>query len=116
MLEDFCMVSGQKVNPQKSKLSVSGNTSDAFTASISNKFGVSLTEELGVYLGMPIIHGCSLGKTFEFLLSEVGKKLGGWKRKLSRRRPKVFLYNLSRCPSPIMQCKSINCQQEPLRN
>lgn len=52
---------------------------------ISRKFNISLVEDLGKYLGLPILHGRAAKGIFEFILSKVNKGLAGWKsRVLSR--------------------------------
>lgn len=69
------------MNMQKSKLVVSPNTSPNITNTLSQRFEVLITKDLGLYLGLPIIHGRAGAALFEFLLSKVRKKLSGWKMK-----------------------------------
>lgn len=57
ILAKFCDTSGQMVNISKSKLYVSPNIDLSFGEQLSDGFGIYITKELGVYLGMPLIHG-----------------------------------------------------------
>lgn len=56
ILREFGNISGQKVNVEKSKLYVSRNTNSAIELAISNKWGISLASDFGMYLGFPVIH------------------------------------------------------------
>lgn len=56
VLELFCNISGQSMNLQKSKLFVSPNIPISEARNLSNSCGVALTEDLGKYLGIPLLH------------------------------------------------------------
>ncbi|CAL9031736.1 unnamed protein product [Prunus brigantina] len=62
-LEKFCSVSGQAVNFDKSAIFCSPNTGNVLAQDISRICGSPLTENLGNYLGMPILHN----KVFSYL-------------------------------------------------
>ena len=56
LLERFCEGSGQKVSIAKSKMYCSRNVPTEVVEQISRKTGVGLTNDLGKYLGMPLLH------------------------------------------------------------
>lgn len=55
-LNEFCMASGQKVNLSKSQVFFSGNINDVDATSLSDSLGIAKTDDLGKYLGVPILH------------------------------------------------------------
>ncbi|KAI5318919.1 hypothetical protein L3X38_038627 [Prunus dulcis] len=55
-LETFCGLSGQQVNFEKSKIFCSLNTDRAIARQIAATSGSPLTNSLGSYLGVPLIH------------------------------------------------------------
>lgn len=56
VLSQFCGESGQQVNLTKSKVWFSPNTPPSLIQNIVNQFGIPATPELGMYLGMPLLH------------------------------------------------------------
>lgn len=56
-LDRFCASSGQKVGNSKSRIFRSKNVSHGLSKALSRKFGCSLTNNLGRYLGVPLLHG-----------------------------------------------------------
>lgn len=59
VMNEFCMLSGQTVSLNKSKLFVSPNIPRNKARRLRNFCGIALTNDLGKYLGVPILH--SLG-------------------------------------------------------
>lgn len=55
-LADFCGISGQRVNHQKSNLWLSPNTYRILRGNISREFQALIIDDLGVYLDMPLVH------------------------------------------------------------
>lgn len=55
-LENFCSTSGQKVSLEKSRLLVSRNVHHARASQLSREVCISLTSDLGKYLGVPLLH------------------------------------------------------------
>lgn len=68
-----------KVNVSKTKLFVSSNTPGSLARTVAKEFGVSLTKDLGMYLGVPLLHQRSSGHTFTYLVDKVRRKWSGWK-------------------------------------
>ncbi|CAN1845361.1 Putative ribonuclease H protein At1g65750 [Linum perenne] len=59
----------------------SKNTERRAAASISAALGITLTQDLGRYLGVPILHGRTTKDTYRDILSRMDLKLAGWKAK-----------------------------------
>lgn len=77
VLRDFFSQSGQKVNLGKSKLYFSNNVVTNSKDIISTTFGIPITQVLGVYLGMPLLHKPVTIRVYGFLVDKVDKKLSG---------------------------------------
>lgn len=56
VLRRFCRHSRQKVNMSKSKLFMSNNVGGTIAQTISEKWEIPLTDDLGKYLGVPGLH------------------------------------------------------------
>ena len=65
VLEEFCSKSGQSINFEKSKIYFSNNTTRREKLAISFQCGMSLTENLSMYLGTPLIHGRKNKQVYE---------------------------------------------------
>lgn len=91
VLREFCSTSGQKVNLQKSSIWFSPNMPDVIRDSISRRFDVSITKNLGKYLGVPVIHGRMRKYMYGYLVEKVLAKLSGWKGKVLSRAARALL-------------------------
>lgn len=60
ILETFCYFSGQKVNVSKSQVYFSPSTHLAWADQIVSQLGFSKVENLGLYLGLPLLHAKSV--------------------------------------------------------
>lgn len=105
IMAEFCEISGQKVNTQKSKLFTSRNTEAHIMDRLHQNFEIPTTTDLGLYLGMPIVHGRKSWAVFEFILTKVRKHLIGWKKwTLSLAARGVLIQSVtSSIPSYVMQ-------------
>ena len=81
-LNRFCEASRQKVSFNKSVVHFSKNVNPQLKDDISRELGVSTTDDLGRYLGMPAIHGRVTKRTFQQVLDRINKRLAGWKTKV----------------------------------
>ncbi|CAN1773508.1 Putative ribonuclease H protein At1g65750, partial [Linum perenne] len=48
---------------------------------ISTELGIRLTQDLGRYLGVPVLHGSTTNTTYDYILDRIDQKLMGWKAK-----------------------------------
>lgn len=78
-LESFCTASGQKVSLEKSKIFFSENVSREAARLISEASGISVTRNLGKYLGMPVLLKRINKDTFGEVLERMTSRLAGWK-------------------------------------
>lgn len=56
-LSEFCTMSGQKVNFQKSNIFFSSTVSSILASEIVKRIEIPQTDNLGRYLGVPSLHG-----------------------------------------------------------
>lgn len=78
-LDEFCHLSGQRVSFEKSVICVSPNVSADLAHSIATISGSPLTDCLGKYLGVPLIHKRVTKDTYHEILDKVQKRLSSWK-------------------------------------
>lgn len=71
---------GQSVNLKKSKL-FSLRVLVFRSQALNSKMGIPLTNELGSYVGLPLIHKKISINHFKFVIDKVHKKLSNWKAK-----------------------------------
>lgn len=57
ILPRFCTESGQKINLDKPRIWYSPCTPSGTSSRISREFGIPQTQDLGKYLGVPLLHG-----------------------------------------------------------
>ncbi|GLT78653.1 hypothetical protein SLA2020_501810 [Shorea laevis] len=80
-LDRFCSISGQKVNPQKSKILFSPNSDCNTISEICRVTGMAATDELGRYLGVQIEGKRLTRKSFHDLVTKIHDRLSSWKAK-----------------------------------
>ena len=49
---------------------------------IKGKFGIEVTDDLGKYLGVPLLHGRVTKSIFQPVVEQVKKRLVGWQKKM----------------------------------
>ncbi|OMP01704.1 reverse transcriptase [Corchorus capsularis] len=81
VLDEFCAASGAKISFEKSKIFVSPKAHGS-ASRMSSLLGIPSTNDLGKYLGVPIIHGRVTKATFKEIVEKVQRKLSTWKSKL----------------------------------
>ena len=116
-LNIFCNISGQKVNFSKSSLYVSRNVENSLANQLSSMSGIPLTTDLGMYLGMPSLHGRITNSSFKHVLDRVAARLAGWKAKSLSFAGRATLvqsvitsipcYSMQTVALPISVCKEV---------
>lgn len=81
ILHEFGSVSGQKVNLGKSQVFFSANVPERLADSLSQELEIQATQDLGIYLGAPMLHQRISKNSFQFLIDRMKAKLSGWKAK-----------------------------------
>ncbi|KAI8563661.1 hypothetical protein RHMOL_Rhmol03G0126400 [Rhododendron molle] len=78
VLTDFCVMSGQTISLEKSKIFVSPNVQRNKARRISDFCGIKLTNDLGKYLGVPLMHKRMSKQDFNHIVDKVQNRLAGW--------------------------------------
>ena len=91
VLNNFCNLAGQNVNYCKSRIFFSPNVTTRRKRTMCRRLGILATNNLGRYLGFPIIHKGRVGNAFSFILDKVQSKLARWKSRLLSRAGKLVL-------------------------
>lgn len=79
VLEEFGSSSGQKVNISKFKVFFSSNIDLDLASDLSRTLGIEKTQDLGNYLGAPLLHQRTTRNTYAYVLEKMRKKLSVWK-------------------------------------
>lgn len=89
----------------KSKLFCSRNVQRGVARKMSRRTEVALTNDLGKYLGMPVLHQRVSRETYSGVLDKVYSRLAGWKRKCLSFAARVTLIQsvLAAIPTYAMQ-------------
>ena len=74
----FCSISGEQINFSKSLIKFSPNTSDSQRTLFKEILGVTLAQNIGTHLGIPIDITESKSKHSRFAVDKVAKKIHDW--------------------------------------
>lgn len=109
VLDNFCNMAGQKIYLNKSRISFSLNVTGRKKNAICRKLGMLATQNLGRYLGFPLLHQGRNGDVFNFMIEKIQNRLTGWQSKLLSKAGKLVL--VKSAASPIadyyMQCHAL---------
>ncbi|MBA0629566.1 hypothetical protein Godav_024105, partial [Gossypium davidsonii] len=84
ILRHFCEFSGHKISAQKSNMYFSKGVEVDLCVQISQLFGFQEVHNLGIYLGVPLLHNWVTKSTLNFVVKKMRHKLQSWEaRKLS---------------------------------
>ncbi|XP_019167697.1 PREDICTED: uncharacterized protein LOC109163410 [Ipomoea nil] len=78
-LKKFSGKSGLNINVSKSNIFCSPNTNSEIKRGLKNLTGISVSDNLGTYLGIPILHKRVSKHTFGYILDGMKRKLANWK-------------------------------------
>lgn len=76
-LEQFFSASGSKVNNSKSRIYFSHNTNLDVKDVVCKILSMEVTEDLGMYLGVPTIKGKASKSYYQYLVEKINSKLSG---------------------------------------
>lgn len=79
ILDRFLACSGQSVNQANSCVLFLQNTPPGVAAMLSAQLGIAAMDNLGRYIGIPIISGRKGKADFSFVVDKIRAKLSGWK-------------------------------------
>lgn len=100
LLAKFCGISRQRVSCQKPRIWFSPNVPSYLRSAICSKFQIPTTNNMGKYLGVPLIHGCNT-RLFQPLVDKVNRRLAGWKLKSLSRAARLLLIKSTLQAIPI---------------
>lgn len=109
ILDLFCRCSGQKLSEEKTRIYFSKNVGrhvrQEICQEICQESGFQMTEDLGKYLGVPILHEKVNRRSFQFILDKVDQRLSTWKVKSLSFAGRVTLTKavIQALPSYVMQ-------------
>lgn len=75
----FCEASGHKINLAKSKAFFSRSIHFNSARELSHELGIKITRDLGIYLGIPLMHKRATKVTFSPLIHKAQQQLASWK-------------------------------------
>ncbi|KAK0588170.1 hypothetical protein LWI29_035325 [Acer saccharum] len=78
-LDMFCDVSGQEISFPKSRVYCSKNVSSGFARELADICGSPISQNLGNYLGVPLIHGRITRGTYKEIIEKTQNRLAAWK-------------------------------------
>ncbi|KAL9246196.1 hypothetical protein vseg_019761 [Gypsophila vaccaria] len=71
LINRFGLQSGQEINWKKYSIFFSPNICDFMRRAISRKNGIPIVEDLGYYLGAPIVHNRVRASAYRWLLEKI---------------------------------------------
>ncbi|CAN1848775.1 Putative ribonuclease H protein At1g65750 [Linum perenne] len=97
------------VSLEKSRVYFSKNTTSPVRRSTCRLLGIAETQDLGRYLGVPVLHGRISKNTYEYIIERIDQKLDGWKRNSLSLAGRVTLATsvLNALPSYAMQTSTL---------
>ena len=98
MLDNFYNLARQKVSLGKSRIYFSNNVTRRRKRNICKKMGINTTNDLGRYLGFPLLHKGKNGNAFNFVVEKIQGKLARWKTKLLSRVGRLVLVKAAISP------------------
>lgn len=106
ILHDYENASGQSVNFHKSGMFFSPNISNDFKIYIKSYLNISIVNNLGAYLDLPINFSRNKCSDFAFLKGKVWKTVQGWKTPLfSSTGREILIKSVAQAiPSYVMSC------------
>lgn len=98
--------SGQRINMDKTEMTVSRNVPEEMVMELCNRMGVKRVQQHDKYLGLPTLIGRSKKQVFASILDRVEQKCKGWKVKsLSKAGREVMLKSVIQAiPTYTMSC------------
>ncbi|XP_057451938.1 uncharacterized protein LOC130743727 [Lotus japonicus] len=113
-LNGFCSASGMKVSIPKTRLMISKNVGSAVSRQLSDLSGISLTSDLGKYLGVPLAHKRVTSSSYQYILDRTQTRLSSWRSQMLNFAGRVTLtksviaalrtYSMQTCLLPKTVC------------
>lgn len=109
VLDNFCNMDGKKINLNKSRIYFSPNVRGRKKHAICRKLGMVATQNLGRYLGFPLLHQGRNRDALNFVIKRIQNKLAGRQSKLLPKAGKLVLVKSTASPIAdyYMQCHAM---------
>jgi hypothetical protein len=91
MLAGYEVISGQKINREKTYVYFSRNVKQVEKEAIIQEVGAVAVQQFERYLGLPVLIGRSRRSSFNSIKGRIWTKLNGWKEKLLTHAGKEIL-------------------------
>ena len=106
VLGDFCKISSQKVNLNKSSIFISPHSNPNQAALLERELGFKISKTFGKYLGVPILVNGRNKRAYDFLIENIRNKLSGWKARTFSLAGHCTLINAvtTAIPTHVWQC------------
>ncbi|KAE8676624.1 hypothetical protein F3Y22_tig00111582pilonHSYRG00124 [Hibiscus syriacus] len=91
VLETFCRCSGHKVSLPKTNVFFSKNVSPSIKEEINTRFQFTQVDDIGRYLGVPLLHHHVTYGTYSYLVQKVHDRLSGWRARYLTMAERVVL-------------------------
>ncbi|KAK2656615.1 hypothetical protein Ddye_009667 [Dipteronia dyeriana] len=114
-VDTFCDLSGEQISFSKSRVLCSNNISDNKARVLATKCGSPMTNNLSMYLGVPLIHNNRITKaTYKDILENLKKKkkLASWKSDTLSFAGRSVLIKVVASTLPIYSMQSIKIPSE----
>ncbi|KAK0586532.1 hypothetical protein LWI29_008529 [Acer saccharum] len=115
-LDTFCDMSGQQVSFPKSSVYCSSNISSSYAKDLADLCGSPITNKLGSYLGVPLIHGRIRSDTYKVILEKTQKRLASWKSASLSFAGRCTLIKAVSSAIPVYAMQSIKLPSEISKN
>ncbi|KAH0706041.1 hypothetical protein KY285_010572 [Solanum tuberosum] len=110
ILKKYERNSGQVVNLDKSTICFSKNVREEEKVEMSSLLGQQQRNDMGMYLGLPAVVGCSKKRMLEFIKERVKTKIKGWKGKILSTAGKEIMLKIVLAVIPTY---ALSCFQLP---
>ncbi|KAL4279829.1 hypothetical protein GQ457_03G024220 [Hibiscus cannabinus] len=96
---------GHRISIAKTQIHFSCNCTEPWRAVIADSFGFQVVEDLGKYLGVPLLHKRVTRATYAYLLDKMRARLSGWAARTISLAGRITLAKsvLQAIPSYVMQ-------------
>lgn len=111
-LDIFYDISGQQVSFPKSRILCSNNVSNGFARELAVICGSPITNNLGKYLGVPLIHDRIINETYKEIPEKSQSRLASWKSSTLSLSMRCTLIKVVSSSIPIYAMKSIKFSAE----
>lgn len=95
IIMEYCRASGQRININKSTLTVNRGANENTVSAIVMELHIPIATDLGKYLALPSMWSWSKKATLGYLKSLIQEKLQGWRSKLWIMQVRKILLRLS---------------------